>query len=269
MHNRCDFYKLLQVQPDASVEVIEAAYRTVMHRLRKHPDLGGDHALAALINEAITTLRDPARRAEYDRALAHDPDGYRVPSESAPLALPGPAGPVAAGAYTTHDDRPAPLAAWELPGSAAPPIQACMNCVFCGTRHSVRAAERRDAYCANCRSPLHAVPPPPPPGKGRAQRSVERIDWQLPVHVAVASPPLGPMMGTSEDLSIQGMRLVVPVRLRLGACVRIACEFCDAVGEVTNVQPADDAGRGMWRIGLLFRTFAVRQTRGSLLSLKA
>ena len=54
MPNRCDFYRLLQVQPDASIEVIEASYRTLMRQLRMHPDLGGEHTLAGV---AIQVLR--------------------------------------------------------------------------------------------------------------------------------------------------------------------------------------------------------------------
>jgi curved DNA-binding protein CbpA len=34
-----------------------------------HPDLGGDHEHAALINEAFATLSNPLKRAEYDRRL--------------------------------------------------------------------------------------------------------------------------------------------------------------------------------------------------------
>ena len=62
-----NYYKILHVQPDAPDQVIKASYRTMMQRLRMHPDLGGDHLTAALINEAFRTIGDPARRALYDR----------------------------------------------------------------------------------------------------------------------------------------------------------------------------------------------------------
>src|SRR6188508_3891940 len=64
-----NYYKILHVQPDAPDQVIKASYRTMMQRLRMHPDLGGDHLTAALINEAFRTIGDPARRALYDRWL--------------------------------------------------------------------------------------------------------------------------------------------------------------------------------------------------------
>ncbi len=66
MKNRRNYYRILQVQPDAPVEIIRASYRTLMRELKLHPDLGGGTALAALLNEAYETLSDPGRRAAYD-----------------------------------------------------------------------------------------------------------------------------------------------------------------------------------------------------------
>jgi DnaJ domain len=63
-----DPYETLQVSPRADAEVIEAAYRVLARRY--HPDLNGSPdatAMMAQINGAWETLRDPARRATYDR----------------------------------------------------------------------------------------------------------------------------------------------------------------------------------------------------------
>ena len=67
--NRRNYYRILHVQPEAPVEIIRASYRTLMGTLRGHPDLGGDHETAAMINEAYEVLSDPARRAAYDHGL--------------------------------------------------------------------------------------------------------------------------------------------------------------------------------------------------------
>jgi curved DNA-binding protein CbpA len=69
MKNRRNYYRILQVQPDAPSEVIRASFRTLMLELKQHPDLGGASLDAALLNEAWETLRDPERRAAYDQAL--------------------------------------------------------------------------------------------------------------------------------------------------------------------------------------------------------
>src|SRR5690606_3216066 len=59
--NRRNYYRVLHVQPDAPTEIIRMSYLTLMRRLKMHPDLGGDHRKAALINEAFATLVDPVR----------------------------------------------------------------------------------------------------------------------------------------------------------------------------------------------------------------
>ncbi len=69
MENRRNYYRILQVQPDAPVEVIKASYRALMRELRLHPDLGGEHWNAKVLNEAYATLSHPRRRAAYDKRL--------------------------------------------------------------------------------------------------------------------------------------------------------------------------------------------------------
>jgi hypothetical protein len=63
-------YDVLNVSPEAEPVVIEAAYRALIKKY--HPDhaAGGPAPKdAAKINEAYGTLKDPARRAEYDHRL--------------------------------------------------------------------------------------------------------------------------------------------------------------------------------------------------------
>ena len=52
MKNKRNYYRVLHVQPDAPKEIIRSSYRTMMQKLRMHPDLGGDDWNASLINEA-------------------------------------------------------------------------------------------------------------------------------------------------------------------------------------------------------------------------
>lgn len=59
-------YSILNVAPDAELVVIEAAYRALMKKY--HPDQAAGYGDAAIeINRAFATLREPGRRAEYDR----------------------------------------------------------------------------------------------------------------------------------------------------------------------------------------------------------
>jgi curved DNA-binding protein CbpA len=66
---RRNFYRILNVQPDASLEMIKNNYRTLLQKLRLHPDLGGKNWNASLINEAYNVLRNPDKRALYDKTL--------------------------------------------------------------------------------------------------------------------------------------------------------------------------------------------------------
>jgi len=69
LSNRRNYYRILYAQPDAPLEVIKANYRTLMQKLRVHPDIGGDDWNASLLNAAYATLRDERRRASYDQKL--------------------------------------------------------------------------------------------------------------------------------------------------------------------------------------------------------
>jgi DnaJ domain len=70
-------YEILQVDPRAEPEVLEAAFRRLARKY--HPDVStttdGSQRMKEL-NAAYQILRDPARRADYDRALLEPEDDW-------------------------------------------------------------------------------------------------------------------------------------------------------------------------------------------------
>lgn len=68
-NERRNYYRILNVQPDAPIEIIRNNYRTLLQKLRLHPDLGGKNWNASIINEAYNVLRNPEKRAAYDLSL--------------------------------------------------------------------------------------------------------------------------------------------------------------------------------------------------------
>jgi curved DNA-binding protein CbpA len=64
-----DHYRILQVDPSADVEVIQAAYRVLARRF--HPDLAGDDEMMKRVNAAWEVLGHKDRRADYDRSRAN------------------------------------------------------------------------------------------------------------------------------------------------------------------------------------------------------
>jgi hypothetical protein len=76
-----NLYQILQVDPAADPEIIDVAYRRLA--MKHHPDRGGgDHAQESMrkLNAARDTLKDPQKRAAYDRSMGivRLPDGLRA-----------------------------------------------------------------------------------------------------------------------------------------------------------------------------------------------
>jgi curved DNA-binding protein len=70
-----NYYDLLQINPRAELETIERVYRILASRY--HPDnlQTGDAERFRLLTEAYEVLRDPVRRAAYDRQFELHPAG--------------------------------------------------------------------------------------------------------------------------------------------------------------------------------------------------
>ncbi|GMP93217.1 hypothetical protein CsSME_00043149 [Camellia sinensis var. sinensis] len=75
-----DYYKVLEVDYDATDEKIKLNYRKLA--LKWHPDKHkGDNAVTAKfqqINEAYTVLSDPAKRLDYDITGNYEIDKYTL-----------------------------------------------------------------------------------------------------------------------------------------------------------------------------------------------
>lgn len=110
-----DFYKILQVDPEAEDEVIAAAYRRLARKY--HPDTAtGPEALGRMeaINAAWEVLGRPARRAAHDRQRAL----HAAMSRSGSVDT---AAPPRSGGGGDSTPRPAPGPAPDSPRPASPP----------------------------------------------------------------------------------------------------------------------------------------------------
>ena len=168
MHNRRNYYRILQVQPGAPVEIIRASYRTLMQRLKAHPDLGGDHGNAALINEAYAVLTDPAKRAEYDREFQARVEDTRTAAGQA---------------------------------SAESVAESSGHCLFCGAQHRSSPTAKVNAVCATCGSPLHRATLKRLTAAGR--RAIERLPRRHSLTLYTSWPQPQGIAGESRDVSLQ------------------------------------------------------------------
>jgi curved DNA-binding protein CbpA len=236
MENRRNYYRILQVQPGAPVEIIRASYRTLMQRLKAHPDLGGDHWNAAMINEAYAVLTDPEKRAQYDREV-------RASVEKARAAA-GHGAPEAAQA-------------------AAEPER----CLFCQAPHRSRPNRQANALCERCGSPLHRATMRRLTAAG--QRAIERLPRHHPLVLYTTWPQAEPHRGESRDLSLNGISFATVELLTPEAIVKLDSAVCRAVIEVTNVRVENDGADGLWLVGAQFLSVIFPRSRGAFVSARA
>ncbi len=202
---RRNLYRILYVQPEAPAELIAAAYRCLMTKLRHHPDLGGDHDTAVRINQAYAVLSDPQQRQVYDerrrkRRQASSDGGAAEPS-------------------------PAPRA-----------VQACP---FCGLAIPWRL--QADSRCQRCQSPLASIAYNLRATRELyGRRSAPRVDKNCPVilHTSPAAPPVAAVL---RDLSLTGISLITRADLRAQTTIRIEAPGMDAVAHVIKVQAREGA----------------------------
>jgi curved DNA-binding protein CbpA len=88
-----DFYELLDVDPDADIEKIRAAYRATIAAI--HPDrpsaTAEDLEKAKMLNVGKEILLNPEKRARYDeerlKRLRADPKSVSVPTPSSGISV--------------------------------------------------------------------------------------------------------------------------------------------------------------------------------------
>ena len=229
MKDNADYYQLLLVHPDAPLEIIRASYRTIMQSLRQHPDLGGDHERATLINQAYAVLTDPEKRAAYDLARAPDAD------EGA--------------------------AEWEEKECST--SECAGSCGFCSAPYDIGRALHADDLCASCMSPLY--PAERHRHENSGQRMLSRIKKRQVVSCYTSWPQTG-IRAEMRDLSLNGMQLHAPFAADPGQLIKVHCESCQAVVRVAYCR-SDGATR--WRLGVEFVTLQFASTRGNFVSARA
>lgn len=217
MKNRRNYYRVLQVQPGCPPEVIRASYRALMGTLRLHPDLGGDHEQAALVNEAYAVLGDPERRRVYDQL--NGPERLRDPGGRTAGAAARPAQPRAPAFDPTQWMR----------------HRCCPRC-----RTAWPEKVRNDTRCGGCDAALA-----PAPGGALAERerggrrgAARRLrNTPAELHVGWPAQRVGARW---RDLSLSGLCVHAPVPVEPGSVVRVADAVLDATALVVSCRRERD-----------------------------
>jgi len=242
--NQRNYYRILHVQPDAPLEVIKASYRTIMQRLKAHPDLGGDHWNAAIINEAYGVLTDPEQRADYDRAFLPTL-GWRAG---------GDAGEAGSRHRKQRAGEPAAVATRRF-------------CAFCRTPFEPGAHREAESLCTACGSPLTAAGSPRL--EASWQRNLDRMPKDHPVEFWTNWPQHRPFCGRSRDLSPAGMQVMTDHAVDTGGFIKIDSDLLKAVGRIAYCHPRGEGPSAGFVVGVEFYTLLFARTRGAFVSTRA
>lgn len=232
--DRRNFYRLLQVQPDAPIELIDASYRTLTMNGVTRSDA---------LDVAVATLRDPVRRAEYDRSL-RESDVVLIHRE----VLPPAPQPDAAGPTYSHAAR-----------AYAPVVT--RYCHFCKTPHETSTTALESSTCVECSSPLS---PPPVTETDHARRSMGRMRRREPIGF-YAFWPGERQSATLIDVSPKGMSFETRGHCMVGDVLKIDTPHLQAVGVVAR---ATNSAAGV-TVGIEFRTVGFTSLSGSFISARA
>lgn len=238
-----DYYEVLHVSRGAPLEIIRGSYRTMMQQLKHHPDLGGDTATAALINEAYAVLSNPERRAEYDAGLNVFAQFSSGEPDETPEAEP---------TEVKQQKRV---------------LDPTRECLFCETPHDHGKVIQVNAKCATCSSPMFAAENCRIETVGK--RAIARVQKRQNITYYTHWPQSKGYRGQTEDVSLHGLRFVTKRNIRQGNRIKIVSNDLDAIATVMHC----DHKRGGWRpqcvVGVSFESLRFAKTIGSFLSARA
>lgn len=250
MKNRRNYYRILHVQPDAPTEVIKSSYRTLMLRLKQHPDLGGDYWNSQLIIEAKNILTDPKKRSQYDREL-------QLSRSKAALSE--------RFHYQQQDNSARKDDPGERKNTEKKPC-----CVFCKKPHNQGALPEPGAKCSQCGSPMNPVQKIG--SKKSDHRSVTRIKNKAGITFYTHWPQKRGYQGQVRDLSPHGMQFLAHQLIPDNQVIRIQNSLLHATARVVSCSKLHHSEPGKpdcHVIGTEFCTLQFQQESGTFVSVKA
>jgi hypothetical protein len=182
--------------------------------------------MAVMLNEAYEVLRDPARRALYDRQLA----------------------------IQINRQNPTP----PIKSRTSQPSS---SCAFCAQKLVQKPAPGES--CPNCESPL--LSQEMADLEEASRRSVARMRRDERV-IYWTEWPQKPREGRLIDLSPKGTRFVCGEPLRQGSLIKISAGSFEAIAAIRNIQREPDPGQELYSIGASFVAVKFGDRKGNFIS---
>jgi len=235
--NQRNYYRILQVQPDAPITTITASYKA----LRKNSSQEN-----ALLEEAYRVLSNPVARKQYDAIFA----GSLFH---------------AAGKSDQENTNQSVLRAEinSAPQFAIESYRAVIKhyCSFCKTPYVPQKNIYQSESCLECASPLLVLQHE---DLESSRRTMMRINIKG-VFIFYLFWPGRPCQGIFQDLSPTGIRFLTDVVLDSHDIIKIDAPNFQAVAEVTHTRYD---GRGI-SVGTRFVTVKFDQQQGNFVTAKA
>jgi len=217
---------LLQVQPDAPFEIIRTSYLTHLQKLKQHPDLGGDHWNATVLNEAFETLKDEEKRAEYDKELfQHYTKSF----------------------YSKDNEEKQPVTT--------------VFCPFC--KRALARADHSGQICV-CNNNQFQTEKQDRERKGYKRSLIRTQKFEKLQFITSNSEEI--YQALMVDLSPKGMRFLCKKALNLNEIIKIDNSLFRAIAEINSSQKSAEGNNIYYSIGAHFHSISFTDQEGTFLS---
>jgi curved DNA-binding protein CbpA len=205
--NQRNYYRILQIQPDAPIAVISASYQTLSKSSPQD---------IALLDEAYQTLSDPRSRQQYDAQFAASNFSYRSaekPTQASTSLIKGEGNKfssrLTAESYQTVITH---------------------YCSFCKTPYIPQTNGYQSENCGECASPLFVLQQE---NLTSPRRTTMRINFKGKFIFYPFWPSI-PYQGLFQDLSPTGIRFLTKRSVDLRDIIKIDAPNLQAVAEITH-----------------------------------
>ena len=235
--NQRNYYRILQVQPDAPITVITASYQALKNSSSQD---------MALLDEAYRVLSNPAAREHYDVLFAASNFSH-----------------VAEQAAQTNTDLVRLRDAKNTCQLTVEPYRTLIThyCSFCKTPYMPQTNAYQSESCLECASPLFALQHE---NLESSCRTMMRINIRGEF-IFYLFWPSKPCQGLLQDLSPTGIRFLTEQSIDLHGIIKIDAPNLQAVAEVTHKRKED---QGI-SIGTRFITVKFDRQQGNFVTVQA
>ena len=235
-----NYYRILQVQPDAPTTIITASYQAL---IKNNPKI------ISLLDESYRILSNEETRKQYDIYLANllADTSNRNNTQSHSI------NPIATSKNASNSER----------ASFLQPYQAVIlhYCTFCKTPYRSQTNLYGNENCLECASPLTLL-------EHESLKLFRRTMRRIPIQgdfLFYLFWPEKPYCGFFQDLSSSGLRFWSQQPIGLQEIIKVDASNLQAIAEITHTS----AERNGTSIGARFITVKFNQIRGNFISAKA